>query len=123
MALRDWVQTSKRAATPATTATPDRETPQVVATVATVATQQRNDTDAPTDPAAEGRRARALAMLEANPTGRYVAIAEAGDPAVVGIAISGLAYGELEIPRQSYDGLVLLAMLERYGGDAPPTTH
>jgi len=76
-----------------------------------------------TDAASERRRAKTLAMLEAEPTGRYVVIAEAGDPAVVGIAISGLAYGELEIPRQSYDGLVLLAMLERYGGGVPPTTH
>jgi hypothetical protein len=60
-------------------------------------------------------------MLADNPGSRIAVVAEAGDPAIIGIAIRGVAYGELEVSATRYDGLALLAMLERYG--APLTIH
>lgn len=70
------------------------------------------------DPATERRRTRTLALLEANPNWRRAVIAEAGEPAFIGVAIRGLAYGELEIPAARYDPVGLLALLDHYGRSA-----
>ena len=75
------------------------------------------------DPATMRRRAKALAILAANPGLRIAVVAEAGDPAIIGVAIRCKAYGEFEIAAASYDGLALLAMLERYGAESPQTVH
>jgi len=75
------------------------------------------------DPGTERRRAKALAMLEANPSSRIAAVAEVCDPVIVGVAIRGVAYEEIEIPAAGYDPFAILAMLERYNGDASLTMH
>lgn len=67
------------------------------------------------DPDVERRRARALALLDADP-GRHIAVvAEAGDPAHVAVAIRGVAVGELTIPAEHYDGIALLTLMEHWG--------
>jgi hypothetical protein len=116
MALRDWIQNSRQVATPATTATADGEIGQVVATVATVATEQRigNDIDASADPATERRRAKALALLQANPGWQRAMILEAGRPPILAVAIRGVSYGEMELPAD-YDPALLLALIEQHG--------
>jgi hypothetical protein len=126
MALRDWVQTSATPATTATTATCESTPGPSVATVATVATAQSirgvayadpvNDREFTGDPDVERRRAKALAYLEANPNSRFGIAAEAGDPTIVGVAIRGTAYGELEIGAEKYDPFAFLALLDQYGG-------
>lgn len=79
----------------------------------------------PTEADADRRRAKALAMLADNPTWRQFVVVEAGEPVVIGVAISGLGYGEIEIPAARYDVRALLALLElldRHGcvGCEPP---
>jgi hypothetical protein len=71
--------------------------------------------EAPSDPAVARRRARALAMLDADPDRQIVVIAEAGDPAHVTVAIRGVAVGDLEVPAERYDAFALLALMETYG--------
>lgn len=61
------------------------------------------------------RRARALAMLDADPERRIAVVAEAGDPAHVAVAIRGVAVGELTIPAERYDAFALLALMEQCG--------
>ena len=119
MALRDWVEALRKVATPATTATATWNEPASVATVATVATRstlQEALEPGRHEPGAECRRAKALAMLEANPASRIAVVAEAGSPAIVGIAIRGVGYGEIEIPAARYDPGALLAFLDDYVG-------
>ena len=61
------------------------------------------------------RRARALALLDADP-GRHIAvIAEAGDPAHVTVAIRGVAVGDVTIPGEKFDVFALLELIEQYG--------
>lgn len=114
MALRDWLQIPTQVATPATTATLGSETSGGVATVATVATEQRSATDAPADPDTERRRARAVALLEANANWKRAMVVEARPPPVLGVAIRGVAYGEIEL-RADYDPALLLALIEQHG--------
>src|SRR3989442_7040672 len=47
--------------------------------------------DEPTDPKAEARRQRIVAIFDANPRIQRAVVAEAGDPAIVGVAIRGKA--------------------------------
>jgi hypothetical protein len=71
------------------------------------------------DPAPEARRRRVLAMLEVNPGARYALITDdRADPAavIVALAIRGQATCELRIPRDRYDGTLLLDLIERHGG-------
>ena len=75
------------------------------------------------EPGTERRRAKALAMLEANPLSRIAVVADAGGPVTVGVAIRGVAYGEIEILAGSYDPFALLSILERYERDTPITVH
>jgi hypothetical protein len=71
--------------------------------------------DPAVDPAVERRKARALAMLDADPNRRVAVVAEAGDPAHVTVAIRGGTVGELIIPAERYDGFALLALMQQYG--------
>lgn len=72
--------------------------------------------DPAVDLAVERRKARALAMLDADPNRRIAVIAEAGDPAAhVTVAVRGVAVGELTIPAERYDGFALLALMQHYG--------
>lgn len=73
----------------------------------------------PIDPAAEARRQRVLAMLAANPEARYAALTDnESDPeaVILALAIRGRAMCELRIPRDKYDGLLLLDLIEKHGG-------
>ncbi len=71
--------------------------------------------DSPPDSRAARRRARALALLEANPNWRRAVICEAGNPAIIGIAVRTFGYGELEIPTEKYDPVAIMALLDRHG--------
>jgi len=66
----------------------------------------------PIAPDVARRRARALAMLDAEPMRRIAVIAESGDPARMAIAIRGAAVGELEIPAERFDAFALLALMQ-----------
>ncbi|HXX82986.1 MAG TPA: hypothetical protein VEN29_03300, partial [Casimicrobiaceae bacterium] len=78
-------------------------------------TQASGAGEFPPDPETERRCAKALALLQANPTWQRAVVAEAGDAAIIGIAIRGVAYGEVEIPAANYDPVALLALLDQYG--------
>jgi hypothetical protein len=70
------------------------------------------------DSAAEARRRRVLGMLEARPGIRYAVLTDLeADPevAIVALAIRGRATCELHIPRDKYDGVLLLDLIERHG--------
>ena len=69
------------------------------------------------------RRDRVLDMLAANPRLRLAVIAEVGDPAVVGVAIRGAVYGEMEIPTDRYDAFALLELMQRYGAGTAESIH
>ena len=69
----------------------------------------------PTDPDVERRRAKALALLDADPERQIAVVAEAGDPAHVAVAIRGAVVGELEIGADRYDGFALLALMQQHG--------
>ena len=75
--------------------------------------------DALPDHAAEARRLRVLKLLAANPSARYAVVTDSeGDPEgiLLTLAIRGRATCELRIPRDRYDGALLLDLLERHGG-------
>jgi hypothetical protein len=71
-------------------------------------------------PDAERRRAKALALLLAHPQLWRVVVTEVGDPTIVGVAIRGVAYGELEIRADRYDAIALLELMNRH---ATETAH
>lgn len=69
------------------------------------------------DHAAEARRERVLAMLEAHPGARYAFLTDTrADPEVVivALAIRGQVTCELRIPRKKWDGVLFLEFLERH---------
>jgi hypothetical protein len=71
------------------------------------------------DHAAEARRERVLAMLEASPDAGHVVLTDTeADPAsvIVALAIRGRATCELSIPRERWDGVLFLDLLDRHGG-------
>ncbi|OGA54971.1 MAG: hypothetical protein A3F74_17500 [Betaproteobacteria bacterium RIFCSPLOWO2_12_FULL_62_58] len=73
--------------------------------------------DAPPDATAETRRQRVLAMLRENPTARYAIVTETEsdpDAVIVTLAIRGRATCELQIPRDRYDGALLLDLIDRH---------
>jgi len=75
-------------------------------------------TDPLPDPAAEARRQRVLAMLADHPEARCAVLSDMrADPGVVllTMAIRGVATCELRIPREKYDGVLLLDLIERHG--------
>lgn len=70
------------------------------------------------DPATDSRRQRMLAMLTENPTARYALATDAqADPegVILSLAIRDRATCELRIPREKYDGVLLLDLIERHG--------
>ena len=69
------------------------------------------------DPAAETRRRKVLAMLRESPTIKYAAVTDdQADPdaVIVTLAIRGQATCELNIPREKWDGVIFLQLLERH---------
>ena len=71
--------------------------------------------DATTDPDAERRRVRALALLAAEAARQVAVIAEAGDPAHVTVAVRCIAVSDVEIAAERYDGFALLALMQQHG--------
>jgi hypothetical protein len=66
------------------------------------------------DPATEARRAKALAMLEADPKLQLVVVVEDPDADPVIVMVARRSYtGEIEIPLPFYDPLVLMELLDR----------
>jgi len=120
MALRDWIVDSGKAATatPAISATHRPINTATVATVATVAVANpENEIDSLPDPLAEVRRQRVLAMLAEQPGIQYAVITDTkADPeaVILALAIRGQATCELRIPRDKYDGVLLLDLIERH---------
>ena len=72
----------------------------------------------------EGRRAKVLATLEADPALRYaVHVDDAStDPVVVVVGIRSVASFELEIPSRYYDALALLELIEKHVGEQLEST-
>jgi hypothetical protein len=71
------------------------------------------------DPAADARRRRAIAMLAGEPGTRYaVATDNAADPGAVilTLGIRGLATGDLLIPRANYDPFTLMQLMDELPG-------
>src|SRR5258708_1320993 len=113
-----------RAVTPVTAdATPD-VTPKPASIKACTSVTAENDDTAGkatsellSDPASEARLQRVLELLAANPSARYALVTdtEAEPEAVIlALAIRGRATCELRIPREKYDGLLLLDLIERH---------
>lgn len=108
--------TDDATATPAISATPPTNPPESVAKVATiaVANQQARST---LDPESNERRDRVLAILEGSAGVTYAVVCDGqGDPVPVAIAIRGVGTCEVLVPRNRYDGLMLLDILERHSG-------
>jgi hypothetical protein len=73
----------------------------------------------PPDPGAEARRQRVLTMLRDNPGTFYAALTDdTSDPdaVILTLAIRGRASCELLIPRDRYDGVLLLDLIEKHSG-------
>ena len=64
----------------------------------------------------EVRRAKVLALLEGK---RFALFVEDDkiDPVIAAVAIRDMATFELAIPRHSYDGMVLLELIEKHYGE------
>jgi hypothetical protein len=70
------------------------------------------------DPAMEARRQRVLELLAVNPSARYAVLTDTqADPeaVILTLAIRGQATCELLIPRDKFDGILLLDLLNRHG--------
>lgn len=70
-------------------------------------------------PGLEARRQRVLELLEAHPAATYAAVTDMdADPAevIIALAIREQATFELRIPRERYDGTLLLDLIEKHGG-------
>ena len=75
--------------------------------------------DALPDAAAEARRQRVLVMLRESPAVRYAVVTDTeSDPGavIVALAIRERATCELLIPRDRYDGVLLLDLIDRHSG-------
>ena len=75
--------------------------------------------DALPDAASDARRQRLLVMLRESPTVRYAVVTDTksdADAVIVALAIRGSATCELLIPRDRYDGALLLDLIERHSG-------
>ena len=64
----------------------------------------------------EVRRAKALALLEGKRFALFVED-DKTDPVIAAVAIRDMATFELAIPRHSYDGMVLLELIEKHYGE------
>ena len=70
------------------------------------------------DPTAETRRQRVLRMLRENPTITYAMVTDtSADPetVILVLAIRDKGACEILIPRDRYDGMLLLDLIERHG--------
>ncbi len=68
---------------------------------------------------AEARRQRLLAMLAEHPEARYALVTDLeSDPeaVILAIAIRGRATCEFQIPREKYDGILLMELIEKHCG-------
>ena len=76
---------------------------------------------AASDPAADRRRNKVLAMLAADPNLRYaLAVKDPNsDPVICTVGIRHVAVGELEIPRAYYKPAALMELLDRHSGEKP----
>jgi len=71
------------------------------------------------DAAAAARRQRVLVILRERPTVRYAVVTDTEsdpDAIIMALAIRGHATCELPIPRNRYDGALLLDLLDRHSG-------
>jgi len=94
--------------------------PAILAELATAANDAQ---ESQPDPQTECSHAKALALLAEQPTWRLAVVAETGtDPIILGVAIRGIGYGEIEIPADRYDGMVLVELMDKCGA-SPPTVH
>ncbi|MEQ1741077.1 MAG: hypothetical protein ABL869_01025 [Candidatus Nitrotoga sp.] len=64
----------------------------------------------------ERRREKVLALLEGKRFALFVDN-DKTDPVIATVGIRGVATFELEIPRHSYDGMVLLELIEKHYGE------
>ena len=64
----------------------------------------------------EARRAKVLALLEGKRFALFVED-DKTDPVIAAVAIRDLATFELAIPQHSYDGMVLLELIEKHYGE------
>lgn len=60
------------------------------------------------------RRERALKMLSEQPERQITLVAQAGNPALVTVAIRGVAVGDFEIPGEHYDPFALMTLLQEH---------
>ena len=74
--------------------------------------------DPPVDPDVVRRRAKALALLDAEPTRQIAIVAEAPKPGeAVGYictAIRSVAVGDITVPAEKYDAVALLEFMDKY---------
>ena len=110
-------------ATPAIPATQSGGMPVSIARVATIAVASspeaanRIPSEALPDPATEARHNRVCTMLRDDPGIRYAAITDdESDPAnvIVSMSIRGVATFDMLIPREKWDGVLFLQLLERH---------
>jgi hypothetical protein len=70
-----------------------------------------------TDSAVDSRRRRVIDWFDRNPKLQRVILAEdAADQVHVMVGLRGAATFELTIPRERYDGIALLELIEKYSG-------
>ena len=82
------------------------------------ALQQAANDDTISEPAVEARQERVLKMLRENPSITYAMVADTesdADAVALALAIRGKGTCEILIPRERYDGLALLDLIERHG--------
>jgi hypothetical protein len=67
----------------------------------------------------ERRRAKVLSMLEKAPGRKYAVFVEddTTDPVICAVAIRGVATFEMAIPHHSYNGMVLLELVEKHSAE------
>jgi hypothetical protein len=66
------------------------------------------------DACTKRRKSKALSLLADHPNWRRVIVVEAGDPAILSVAIRGVGYCEIEISAD-YNPALLLALLAQHG--------
>jgi hypothetical protein len=78
-----------------------------------------DDADSVLEPAVEDRLRRALDMLSRNPDKQYAVLTDATSDShavLVTVAIRGRAACEIRIPRDRYDGFLLLNLIDHHSG-------
>lgn len=70
------------------------------------------------DPVTEARRQQVLELLAENPTARYAVLTDTeadAEAVLLTLAIRGQTTCEFQIPREKWDGVLFLELLERHG--------